>query len=140
VRIGRKHIHGMKNLNARSKKLVRISLFSILCLIMIGCSKKTISGKYYIELFAEGDPVYYVGEKGVDSGGGVFDGIVKQVGWRGDEIVAEVVRLSSGDVSGWYKLDIKNGSVTGPITNSELSKFHLVDADVFFNDPKKHKK
>jgi hypothetical protein len=117
-----------------------MSAFALSCLIMISCSKKTISEKYYIELFTEGDPVYYIGEKGVDSGGGVFDGIVKKVGWRGDEVVAKVVRLSSGDESGWYKLDITNGSVTGPISSGELSKFSIVDADVFFNDPKKHKK
>lgn len=107
---------------------------------MIGCSKKKISGDYYIEQFSEGDPVYYIQKRGVDSAGGVFDGIVTQVGWKDVELIADVVRLSSADASGWYKLNLDTGVVEGPMPSSEAAKFATVNAEIFFTDPGKHKK
>lgn len=124
----------------KSKFFPRTLLCFGVCLLMIGCSQKKITGDYYIEQFAEGDPVYYIQKKGVDSGGGVFDGIVTRVGWKGDEVIADVVRLSSTDKNGWYKLNLSTGLVDGPILSAEVAKFTVVDAELFFDDPRKNKK
>jgi hypothetical protein len=126
----------MKSLTAKNKKFPITLVCFCACLLMIGCSKKTIKGDYYIEQFTEGDPVYYIQKRGVDSGGGVFDGIVKQVAWKGDEVVADVVRLSSTDANGWYKLNMTNGLVEGPIPSNEVAKFTIVNAELFFDDSK----
>ena len=140
MQTGPKPTHGMKTLTAKIKKVFRALLCFSVCLFMIGCSKKKIAGDYYIEQFTEGDPVYYVQKQGVDSGGGVFDGIITQIGWKGDELVAQVVRLSSTDKNGWYKLNLRTGLVEGPILSSEVAKFTVVEAGLFFDDPRKNKK
>lgn len=140
MRTGLKPTHGMKNLIAKSNIFSRILLCFGVGLFMIGCSQKKIKGDYYIEQFAEGDPVYYIQKRGVDSGGGVFDGIVTQVGWKGNEVIADVVRLSSTDENGWYKLNLTTGLVEGPILFAEVAKFTVVDAELFFDDPEKNKK
>lgn len=130
----------MKSLTVKSENLLKVVCGLVVCLLMISCSKKKITGNYYIEQFAEGDPVYYLQQRGVDSGGGVFDGIVTQLGWKGDEVVADVVRLSSADENGWYKLNLKTGVVAGPIPSAEVASFAVVDAEKFFEDPQKNKK
>lgn len=108
--------------------------------LFVGCSRKKIANDYYIELFDEGKHVYYVVEKGVDSGGGVYDGIVKDIGWKDNELLARIRRLSSADPHGFYKLNLDTGNVTGPITDeSEILSFKVVKAESFFEDPQSYK-
>ncbi len=109
-------------------------------LLFVGCSRKKIANGYYIELFDESRPVYYIMEKGVDSGGGVYDGVVKDIGWKDNELLARVRRLSSADPHGYYKLNLDTGNVTGPITDeSEILSFKVVKAEYFFKNPQSYK-
>jgi len=99
-----------------------------------------MGARFEIEKFAEGNPVYYVIETGVDSPGGVFDGVVNDIGWKGNEILARIERLSSSDPSGWYILNINTGVVSGPIENiSKISSFKVVDVENFYADPAKYR-
>ena len=108
----------------------------IIAFLTISCSSKKLGSKYEFEKFSEGDSVYYLIEIGVDSPGGVFDGIVKEIGWRDDEVLARVIRLSSSDPSGWYIFNLKSGKVSGPIhDDSTKSKFSVVDSELFYTDP-----
>lgn len=114
-----------------SKKLY---IFTILISIFaISCSSKKIKNNYYIERFDEGETVYYICERGVDSGGGVFDGIIKEVALDKDYIYANVQRLASSDKGGWYRLNIKTGQIQGPIDLTNIHNIKILSASDFFN-------
>jgi len=52
--------------------------------------------------------------------GGVFDGVVLEVGWSSEMVLGNVSRLYRGDPDGWYRLEIRSGKVTGPISKNSL--------------------
>lgn len=122
---------------------------SIICLIIFcGCDSdpfgrnlSKITGKYLIENDDSASPIlYYIVEKGTDSPGGVFEGIVKKVAWKEDRLLVDVQKLSSGDLSGWYILDIRSERITGPINDpKEIALYHVVPIEAFFENPKKFK-
>lgn len=119
-------------------------IVKILCIVallfLLGCQSKKINHRYEIEEFSEGETVYYILETGVDSAGGVFDGIIHEIGWKGEEIAARVERLSSADKGGWYILNINTGVVIGPIDYNEVaSKYSPVDVREFYSDPSKYR-
>ena len=123
----------MKNLNVT--KISIILVIAITLASSCNSSKKNILGNYDLELFDEGGPLYYVNKRGVTSGGGVFDGIIKKIGIDGVEIYAEVKRLSSSDPDGWYKLNINSGVVSGPLDiNLKCIEFKIVDVADFYNN------
>lgn len=86
-------------------------------------SKRRIVRGYFLHAFYEGGELYYV-HKGIwdDSGGGVFDGVIEEIGWNNKWIVARVKRLAGIDPSGWYVLEVKMGRVMSPITYENLAK------------------
>ena len=107
---------------------------------LLGCnSKEKISNGYYLKTNEDGPIVYYLANSESEAGG-VFDGTVSQVGWKRDEIMAKVRRLASVDPSGYYKLDLKTGYITGPIINDEeISKLKMIDVSLFYENPKAYK-
>jgi hypothetical protein len=110
-------------------------------MLVCSCSGRKLGSRFEIEEFDEGPTVYYVVESGVDSPGGVFDGVIEKIGWKGDEILAMVTRLASCDPSGWYILNIKTGVVIGPIKdNTIITGFSVVDAKDFYINPAKYKR
>ena len=105
----------MKNLNVKKNRICIILFLAICFGNLLSCSKKTIKGDYYIERFEEGEPTYYINQRGIDSGGGVFDGIVLRILVTDGDFYAEIQRLSSSDKNGWYKLNLDTGVVIGPV-------------------------
>jgi hypothetical protein len=107
----------MKNLNVVKISLAVVVLLTALIWFLPDYSRKTIKGDYYLLEFDESRPPnYYVCIRGYeDTAGGVFDGVVEQLGIRNNKLFAKVKRLSSGDISGWYELNLDTGSVSGPL-------------------------
>lgn len=89
--------------------------------IRLFCHQKIV-GDYYLFDLREGgaycNKVHY--GRWDDSGGGVFDGVVEQIGWNDEWIVAEVQRLSGIDTSGWYVLNVKTGKIFAPILKENV--------------------
>ena len=115
--------------------LLIVLLFGLSC-----CSGSKIKNGYYVEMSEEGDPLYYVEKNGHDSPGGVFDGVVKEIIWDRDEIIAKVKRLSSSDSSGWYKLDLNTGKVVGPMSEHDKYELKCVKIEDFYKDPRRYRK
>jgi len=91
--------------------------------LLLGCSassSKKIAGRYRFLEFSEGPTDYYVIEKGDDSPGGIFDGVVHRVARQEDLLFGKVTRLASIDPSGWYSLNLKTGLVLGPLPDTEI--------------------
>ncbi|MFT4175264.1 MAG: hypothetical protein QM627_01295 [Luteolibacter sp.] len=108
--------------------------------LLAGCSGKSVGDNYYIRCLEEGDPyLYYLEKNGERTPGGVFDGIVKEIAWQGDEVVARVQRLSSSDKSGWYKLNIKTGKMEGPIEDFEIYQGSAMKIEDFYLNPQQTK-
>jgi hypothetical protein len=85
-----------------------------------GFANKTIVGKFYLNLFDETQR-YTIFKKGDNSRAGIFDGTVLALGWDTNIILAEVDRVYDGDTDGWYRLDVKTGNITGPLSPTEIS-------------------
>src|SRR5687767_1287817 len=66
---------------------------------------RPLTGGYSLERFAENGK-YYVKRGERWSGGGTFDGTIKQIGWSDDRLLAKVTRTYRGDRDGWYALDV----------------------------------
>jgi len=120
--------------------MINYCLVCVICVLICSCSGKKLGSGFEIEENNEGTTVYYVMETGVNSPGGVFDGVVKEIGWKGDEILAKVTRLASCDPSGWYILNMRTGVVIGPIAdNTIITGFSLVDVKEFYINPAKYR-
>ncbi len=93
----------------------------LLGILLTGCegSTKRLVGEYRLERFNENGKYYLVDSKD-ESGGGVFDGTIDQIGWSQDWILAQVIRLYHGDANGWYALNVKTKQVTGPLSESDI--------------------
>ena len=108
--------------------------------LLVGCQGKSIGDNYYIRCLEEGEPyLYYIEKKGDRTPGGVFDGIVKEIVWNDDELVAKVQRLASSDKSGWFKLNIKTGEIKGPVENFAEYQKAAVRIEDFYLNPKRTK-
>ncbi|MCX6894562.1 MAG: hypothetical protein NTZ16_03460 [Verrucomicrobia bacterium] len=120
-------------------RLTAIALIMGSCLFF-GCSPSTrkLINEYSLERFNENEQ-YYVVTPDDEPGGGVFDGTIHEIGWNQDWILALVTRLSHGDKSGWYALNLKTKQIVGPIedsemkTNSAYSKIQCHDSAAVFS-------
>jgi hypothetical protein len=63
---------------------------------------------------------YYL-ESGIfdSSPGGIFEGTLENIALTNNYLYAEVIRLSSGDISGIYRMELRSGKVEGPILEPE---------------------
>jgi hypothetical protein len=122
------------------KAFVAVLVFSI---VVCSCRQdfRSLPGGYSLERFDEGPTVYYVDAPGreAEPGGGAFDGIIQEIGWNKDLILARVKRLSAGDPDGWYVLNVKTREITGPFNaaqiraNPTLSSIETWDPDEVFS-------
>ena len=107
-------MNGMKYLTA-----IIVVLSSVL---LSGCNqstKKLVDG-YTLERFEENGEYYLESSESELSGGGVFEGTIKEIGWNQDCILAYVTRLFHGDTNGWYAVNLNTKQIIGPIQDSEL--------------------
>lgn len=93
-----------------------------------GLSNKTISGDYYLEKWEDGTTFYLHDKKKeyndfpVETGPGPIGGIVIEMGWSKNFIVALRYAHFRGDKDGWMIIDVKKKTVTGPFTDTEIEK------------------
>lgn len=99
----------------------------ITLLFFLGCTnpfsgneRKNINAEYVIEKFDEGGITYTVQRKKVVEPGGIFEGIVKAIGWDSDWIIAEIDKLYDGDPDGWYALNLHSSVIYGPLSEQEI--------------------
>jgi len=107
-----------------------------------GDPTKPLTGGYFLLRFDSGDPsCYYVfthnknaeeihfenGKAPHMDGLGVFEGIIKEIGWNENWILVWVKR--GGDLDGWYALNVKTGVISGPISENKL-KTNKVFSDI----------
>ena len=75
----------------------RITLSVVLSgFLLTGCNQSTkkLVDRYSLERFDEGGPSYYLeAPRYEDSGGGVLDGTIEEIGWNQEWILARVNRL-----------------------------------------------
>ncbi|MEZ5324733.1 MAG: hypothetical protein R3F19_06690 [Verrucomicrobiales bacterium] len=79
-----------------------------------------VSHDYYLEKFPENGKFYMRRAGEGDVPGGVFDGIVLEVGWSDTVVLAKIKRLYGGDEDGVYRLDLSSGQVIGPLPDETL--------------------
>lgn len=121
-------------------KYLTTAVLILSCIFLSGCnqSKRKLVDGYALERFEENGEYYLESHESELSGGGVFDGTIKEIGWNQDWILAQVTRIYRGDIDGWYALNLKTKQIIGPIQSSELktnSAFLKIEcrspADVF---------
>ena len=111
--IGHKYMHGSKRLIA----VVVLSFFTCSC----NQDLRRLPAGYSLERFSEGPTHYYVLGPSAESehGGGAFNGIILEIGWNEDWILARVKR-NDGQPNGWYVLNPKTKKITGPFDEAQL--------------------
>jgi hypothetical protein len=124
---------GMK-VAVQRKRLLLLGIIGIL-LYASGCmdqdpfnlSQRKVIGLYSLERF-EGNLYYLQNESSCeDHGGGCLDGTIEQIGWTNDLIFAKRHANFHGDPDGWMVVDVRNQSISGPLTESEFrSKYPSV--------------
>ena len=97
------------------------------CLCLAGCdvqlfsSCKSLGSTPYVLCQWEDGETYYLEDDGQESsGGGVIEGTVKAIGFNQDVVVARRYAISRGDPDGWMVVRVKEKSVSGPISDSEV--------------------
>ena len=109
-------------------------------LLMASCSRKSIGRNYDIRRLDEGKPyLYYIEKRGEQTSDGIFDGIVKDIVWKNDEIIANVQKHASCDKSGWFKLNIQTGAIDGPIDNFSDYQKEATRIEDFYKNPQRTK-
>ena len=93
----------------------RLSVALCLCLLMltVGCGQRKISHGYRLEKFIENGKFYIHGNGSPDQG--VFEGVILELGWGDQYLIALVDCVFDGDPDGWYFLNMDNGAVAGPL-------------------------
>ena len=120
-RIGHKRMNGMKRSIASAASITCCLLSSLLLSCTEGPSKKLVD-RYRLERFSESGSYYVIDARNHSSGGGVFDGVVDEIGWNDDWILARVRRLYHGDSNGWYVLNVRTREVKGALLPSDIKK------------------
>lgn len=117
--------------------IITTGLLSSCDIDLLGLDKKYLAPNYTLDYFAEGQS-YYVRDKRLERGNGVFDGIVKRIGTNHRFIVADIQKCFGGDIDGIYVLEISSGKIKGPISDSEMATLtqsegiSLEDVAVFY--------
>jgi hypothetical protein len=103
-------------------------VISIIAILLVSCDQEPfhlrerhVAGVYELEQWEDGVTFYLVTrEDTAESGGGVLDGTVFQIGWNDRYIVAQRKANFAGDGDGWMIVDVSNNAVTGPYSYEEL--------------------
>ena len=130
----------MKIINTTLLLLLFTSFSGCMDVDIFGVNKKSITADYYLKRFEgkSGYRYYLEGKLNKTKGGGVFEGIILKIGWNDRFLVADVKKLASIDVSGWYVLEFTTGAITGPLlastikTNTSYNSIELVDPSEIF--------
>jgi hypothetical protein len=77
-------------------------------------NRRVVKGDYLLEYFPDGD-CYYLAKRGKEVQGGVFQGIIQQIGWSEEYIVCSVKKQYRGDVDGIYSVALHSGVIDGPL-------------------------
>ena len=88
----------------------------------MGCdtSSKKLTGGYKLLRFDEGGLYYLVAPgKGFD-GVGYLEGVIRQIAWDQNFILADVDKCYGGDVDGWYAVNVQSGKILGPLSDDDL--------------------
>lgn len=92
-----------------------------------GLRDRTVLGNY--ELYHAEWDAYYLEHKKEDSGGyGVLEGTVGRIGWNDRHIV--VWQNPNSGTSGWIVIDSETETLTGPLTDAQLSEIPYVQGIV----------
>ena len=111
-------------------RLLSYSLLAMLVFALAGCDQdifnlscRTVGGSYCLHRWEDGK-TYYLEDKDHESknGGGVLGGVVEQIGWNGNYIVAKRRSTFAGDPSGWMIVDVKQRTIKGPYDDQALEK------------------
>ncbi len=87
-----------------------------------GERERKVAGKYRLVQWEDGKTYYIHAEGQNKPGGGLIEGTIKRIGW--DERYIIVWRYSNfrGDPDGWMIIDHQQHTISGPFSDTELSK------------------
>ena len=100
----------------RASRVIFISVLIILAVfVFTQChnNRKKLSGDYYLDRFIDGG-VFYLEDSKNPQQGGILEGVIQELGYNNQWIVAYVLKQYGGDKDGWYVIDVKNKSISGP--------------------------
>ncbi len=100
--------------------------FLVICVAFVsgcfwfGVSERRIVGDYRLEQWEDGTTYYLIKAGAPDSGVGVIEGTVIEIGWNDRYILVNRHASWGGEPNGWMILDSQSGTLTGPTLNSDL--------------------
>jgi hypothetical protein len=79
-----------------------------------GNEDRRILGSYRLEQWEDGATYYLVKRGAADSGGGVIEGTVIEIGWNDRYILVNRHANARSDSDGWMYIDSESGKLVGP--------------------------
>ncbi|HEX3069974.1 MAG TPA: hypothetical protein VHX14_15505 [Thermoanaerobaculia bacterium] len=118
-----------------------LPLVLLCCLILSACDldlfhkgERRVAGIYELSKSEAGRYYLLRQQDAGESGTGVVDGTVMQIGWNNKFILVERQASFGGDKDGWMIVNVSNGTIVGPFTHEEL-KAHSEVADIHPHPP-----
>ena len=112
---------------------LRVLTAFVLLLGVAGCSDtKSLPGKFQLERWEDNKSFYLLGPSILPDhaqGGGAIGGLLIRLAWNEDIIAAERFATFRGDPDGWMIIDVKSGSISGPVSTAQFDairgSYHL---------------
>lgn len=100
---------------------VCLGAFLFVACFPFGGETKGLPGPYSLEESEDHEVFWLHGpNEPENSGGGVLEGIVLQLGWNDEYILAYRYSTFRGDPDGWMVIDVKGRSLAGPFTEQQI--------------------
>ena len=85
-------------------------------------SYRVVSGTFVLHRWEDGKTYYLESADHEADGGGVLNGVVTQIGWNANYIVARRHAIFGGDPDGWMIVDVHQKSVRGPFDDRQINE------------------
>jgi len=103
--------------------------FLALVLLLLGCdvdafnaSCRSVAGDYCLKRWEDFKTFYLDDrEQENDYGGGAIGGVVEQIGWSDNYIIAKRRANFAGDPNGWMVIEVGSKIIRGPYDDLELA-------------------
>lgn len=78
-------------------------------------SYRRVAGDYYLHRWEDGKTYYLEDKTRPKTGGGVLDGVVEDIAWSENIILAKRRSTFGGDPDGWMVVNVKDKTIKGPV-------------------------